>query len=67
MQHWKATLDIPVLDVSYEALVADQESVTRQLLEFCGLPWDEQCLKFYDSTRMINTPSYDQVREPIYR
>lgn len=67
MQHWKATLEIPVLEVSYEALVADQEKVTRQLLEFCGLPWDEQCLKFYDSRRMVGTPSYDQVREPIYR
>ena len=67
MQHWKATLDLPVLDVSYEALVANQEKVTHQILEFCGLPWDKQCLKFYDSGRVANTPSYDQVREPIYQ
>ena len=48
MAHWRATLDIAMLDVHYEALVAGQETITRQMLEFCGLPWDEQCLAFSD-------------------
>ena len=67
MQHWKATLDISMLDVGYEALVADQEKMTRQILEFCGLPWNEQCLRFHDSRRAVTTASYNQVRQPIYR
>ena len=67
MEHWRATLDIAMLEVSYEKLVADQERLTREILAFCGLPWDERCLKFYDSGRAVTTASYDQVREPIYR
>ncbi len=67
MAHWRATLDIPLLDVGYEELVAEQEAVTRRMLEFCGLPWDEQCLKFYKSKRATTTASYNQVRQPVYR
>lgn len=67
MQHWKATLDIAMMDVDYEMVVADQEKHTRDMLAFCGLPWDERCMRFYDSGRAVTTASYNQVREPIYR
>lgn len=67
MAHWKAVLDIAMMDVSYEALIADQEALTRRILEFCGLPWDERCLNFYDTGRAVTTASYNQVRQPIYR
>ena len=67
MQHWKSTLDIEMMDVSYERLVGNQEDVTRQMLAFCGLPWDESCLEFYKSSRGITTASSNQVREPVYR
>ena len=67
MAHWRTVLDIPLLDVNYETLVADQEAMTHRILEFCGLPWDEQCLKFYDTGRAVTTASYNQVRQPIYR
>ena len=67
MAHWRETLDITLLEVNYEDLVADQETVTRRMLEFCGLPWAEQCLKFYDSGRAVTTASYNQVRQPVYR
>ncbi|MEJ2574919.1 MAG: sulfotransferase [Gammaproteobacteria bacterium] len=67
MEHWKATLDIAMMDVDYEMMVADQEKLTRNILAFCGLPWDEKCLRFYDSGRAVTTASYNQVREPIYR
>jgi tetratricopeptide (TPR) repeat protein len=65
MAHWKQVLRIPLLEVSYEALIADQEAVTRKLLAFCGLSWDERCLDFYNNRRSVNTISYDQVRQPI--
>ena len=67
MAHWREILEISMLEVSYEALVADQETITRQMLQFCGLPWDEQCMKFYDSGRTAATASYNQVRQPMYR
>ena len=69
MRHWKTTLDYPILDISYESLVENPERKIRQLLAFCELPWDDQCLKFYGSSprRAVVTASYDQVRQPIYR
>jgi len=67
MDHWKKTLGLPILDVRYEELVHDQEGMSRSMVEFCGLPWDDRCLRFYETGRVVNTPSYDQVRKPIYR
>lgn len=67
MRHWQAVLPIPMLNVVYEDLVADQEAATRRLLEFCDLPWDAHCLRFYESERIVHTSSYQQVRRPIYK
>lgn len=65
MNHWRS-LDIPMLDVSYEGLVSDPEQSLRELLDYCGLPWDSKCLEFHKSKRHVATASYQQVREPIY-
>ena len=67
MAHWRSVLKIPVMDVSYEDLVADQKTVSRQLIEFCNLEWDEACLNFHETGRFVATASYDQVRRPLYR
>jgi tetratricopeptide (TPR) repeat protein len=66
MDHWHEVLPGKVLDVHYEAMVADQEGQTRRLLEFLGLPWEDQCLRFYETERAVNTASSEQVRQPIY-
>ena len=66
MEHWRGTLRIPFLEIEYESLVANQERESRKLIEFCGLDWDESCLRFYESRRITRTASYDQVRQPIY-
>jgi hypothetical protein len=66
MAHWAKVLDIPMLDVNYEELVADQESVSRKMVAFCGLEWQDGCLRFYESGRQVATRSYDQVRRPMY-
>jgi tetratricopeptide (TPR) repeat protein len=67
MAHWHEVLPLKILDVNYEDLVADQEAVSRRLLEHCGLEWDEQCLKFYENTRPVLTASKVQARTPVYR
>ncbi|MEJ2565282.1 MAG: sulfotransferase [Gammaproteobacteria bacterium] len=67
MRHWREVLPISMLDVSYETLVSDQERMVRELLTFCGLPWDERCLRHHENARFVNTVSYDQVRKPIYQ
>jgi tetratricopeptide (TPR) repeat protein len=66
MEHWREVLPGKVLDVHYENMVLDQENQTRRLLEYCGLPWEDQCLRFYETERAINTASSEQVRQPIY-
>ena len=66
MAHWHAVLPGRVLDVQYEDVVADQAGQTRRLLEFCGLPWEDACLRFWETERAIRTASSEQVRQPIY-
>lgn len=66
MAHWKRVLDLPILEVGYEELVSDLEGVSRRMIEFIQLPWDEQCLRFYESRRFNATASNAQVRKPIY-
>jgi hypothetical protein len=67
MAHWRATLDVPWLDVQYEDLVDDTEAQARRIIDFCGLPWDDRCLRFWEAERVVLTPSYNQVRQPIFR
>jgi tetratricopeptide (TPR) repeat protein len=67
MEHWKAVLATPMLEVDYESLVTDTEPVIRRLVEFCGVDWEPGCAQFYQTERGISTPSRWQVRQPIYR
>ena len=66
MNHWKSVLDIPILDVVYEDMIADQETQSRRLIEFLGLDWDDRCLEFHKTRRTTKTISADQVNKPIY-
>jgi len=67
MEHWKNVLPLPILEVSYEDMVDDQEAVSRRVIDFLGLDWDEACLDFHSSGRTVQTASNWQVRKPIYR
>ena len=66
MEHWHAVLPGRVLTVQYEEVVADFAAQARRLLEFCGLSWEDACLRFWESERPVRTPSAEQVRQPIY-
>jgi hypothetical protein len=66
MEHWRGVLQIPMLELDYERLVADPDVECRRLVEFCGLPWDDRCLRFFESGREVLTLSRDQVNRPIY-
>ena len=67
MEHWRAILPLPMLEVDYEAVVGDVEATSRQMLEFCDLPWDNRVLQFHETERVVQTASQWQVRRPIYR
>ena len=67
MAHFDAVLPGRVHRVIYETLVGDTEAEVRRLLDYCGLPFDERCLRFYENDRAVRTASSEQVRRPIYR
>lgn len=66
MRHWQSVLPGRIYGCVYEDLVADPERRARELIHAVDLPWDERCLKFYESDRPVLTPSRWQVRQPMY-
>jgi tetratricopeptide (TPR) repeat protein len=66
MDHWHAVLPGKVLTVQYEVLVNNFEVEVRRLLEHCALPFEEACLRFYETERPVRTASSEQVRQPIH-
>ncbi|SEK55566.1 Tetratricopeptide repeat-containing protein [Colwellia chukchiensis] len=67
MQHWHTIMPGVIYDIEYEQLVQDATKQTQQLLAFCQLPWQAQCLRFYDNKSASTTASAAQVRQPIYQ
>ena len=67
MTHWAAVLPVPVFELRYEELTAEPETISRRLVDFCGLDWDERCLRFHETQRTVWTASQAQVRQPVYR
>lgn len=68
-KHWAKAATIDYMEIRYEDLVDDQERWSRDIIEFCGLDWEDQCLQFHkqSSPGLVKTLSYDQVRRPIYK
>jgi len=67
MAHYDAVLPGRVHRVIYERMVDDTENEVRRLLDYCGLPFEDQCLRFYENDRIVRTASSEQVRRPIYK
>jgi hypothetical protein len=66
MAHFDCVLPGRVHRLFYEQLVADPETEIRRLLEYLELPFEEECLAFYNNRRAVSTVSSEQVRSPIY-
>ena len=66
MGHWRATMPGVMIEVRYEDIVADLESVARRIVAHCGLEWDDACSAYYRTQRPVRTASANQVRRPIY-
>ena len=67
MDHWERVLPGFVLRVEHEDVVDDLEGEVRRMLDFCGLPFERECVEYHRTERSIRTPSSEQVRQPIYR
>lgn len=65
MHFWRHRFPEQILEVEHERLVANAEAEIRRLLYFCGLTFDDACLRFHESTRAVRTASAAQVREPL--
>ncbi len=67
MAHFDAVLPGRIHRVIYERMVEDTEAEVRRLLDYCGLPFEPACLRFFENDRPVRTASSEQVRRPIYR
>jgi hypothetical protein len=67
MAHFDAVLPGRVHRVIYESMIEDTESEVRRLLDYCGLTFEEGCLRFYENERAVRTASSQQVRKPIFQ
>jgi tetratricopeptide (TPR) repeat protein len=67
MSHWREVLPTRMYEVQYEELIEDQERISRELVDYIGLDWDERCLAFHETKRAVRTASNWQVRQPIYK
>lgn len=66
MDHWHEVIPDQVLDVNYEEVVADLEGQVQRILDYCGLEFEEACVRFHETERAVKTASSEQVRLPIY-
>ena len=66
MEHWDDVSPGSILRVYYESVVDDLETQVKRVLDYCGLPFEQACLSFYDTERPVRTASSEQVRQPIY-
>jgi len=67
MKHWMKLCPERILTISYETLVSDVETKTREIVSFCNLAWDPACLAFHESKAVVRTASVAQVRRPVYQ
>jgi hypothetical protein len=67
MAHFDAVLPGRMHRIFYERMVENPEREVRALLDYCGLPFEEECLHFYRNRRAVRTASSEQVRQPIFR
>ena len=67
MNHWDKVLPGKILRVQYEDVVSNLENEVTRILEYCNLPFEDNCISFHKTERNVRTPSSEQVRQPIYK
>ena len=67
MNHWDSVLPREILRVNYENVVEDLHNEVKRILDYCELPFEQECIDFHNTKRNIRTPSSEQVRQPIYK
>jgi hypothetical protein len=67
MNFWKKTFPNKIYNLNYEKLINNSKTEIKNLIEFCDLKWEDNCLEFYNTKRSIKTLSVSEARKPIYK
>ena len=67
MDHWNKVIPNQILSINYEDLINDFEKSVNEILDYCSLPFEKDCIDFYKNKRSVRTPSSEQVRQPIFK
>jgi hypothetical protein len=68
MDHWRSVVpESRLRDFRYESLIEDPATSTRQMTDFLGLDWEEACIHPENNRHAVRTPSFWQVRQPLYK
>ena len=67
MDHWNKVIPNQILSINYEDLINDFDNSVNKILDYCSLPFEQDCIDFYKNKRSVRTPSSEQVRQPIFK
>ena len=67
IKFWNSKKNHNILNVNYEDLINNNETIIREIIEYCKLSWEESCLSFHKNKTPIKTMSTAQARKPIYK
>ena len=67
MSFWKINFKNKIFDIQYENLITNSEDKIKELIKFCNVKWDSNCLNFHKNKKVVATASLAQVRQPIYK
>ena len=67
MKFWSQNFKNPFINIKYEDLISNPEIKIKELISFCDLDWEENCLEYYKNDSPIKTVSFNQANKPIYK
>ena len=67
MKYWNTLFNKTILNIKYEEIVSNSENKIKELINFCQLKWEDQCLNYYSNNNPIKTLSVNQANKPIYK
>ena len=66
MNFWNNKFPNRIFNINYEDLINNSEVKTKEIIDYCELEWEDQCLKHQNNKNPIKTLSVNQANKPIY-
>ena len=67
MDYWNKKMPSEIYECQYENMVNNQAQEISDILKFCNLNWEENCLDHTKNKAGIKTVSISQARQPVYK